>query len=289
MFAKCCDESGIAFLHFILEDYASNNNTDTCGQVPHESKGRSSGGDIAGYDHALQSDEGRLEIGTHANAGNDLEENDFGPVGFSIEVDEESEAEGHEDESEPDGWEVFAGFLNEDACCATDERKGECEWKQIHAREERSGSQYGLKVEGEVVGACDEDVAVAETDTEGGDITAEFEQAEGHHGISRKFPLVDYEEASDEDAENDQADDLCRAPGICDTAKFETQEKHQRATNDAETANPINRFETIPDRCPWIVEVQEEEEEDEDSSRNGHYVPLAHHCNSKSRVHLRLR
>ncbi len=56
-----------------------------------------------------------MKVGTDADAGDELEDDDAGP-GFVVgKVDEETEAEGHEEHTEPDRREVLACFLNEDA------------------------------------------------------------------------------------------------------------------------------------------------------------------------------
>jgi hypothetical protein len=83
------------------------------------------------------------------------------------EIDEQPEAEGDDEHAEPDCWEVFAGFLDPDPGYGGGEAEGEGEGEEVDAREERGGAKHGLEVQGEVVGCCYEDVAVAEADAEG--------------------------------------------------------------------------------------------------------------------------
>ena len=62
--------------------------------------------------------------------------------------------------------------------------------------------EYSLEVEGQEVGARDEDAAVAEADEEGGDVGAVFEEAEGHDRVDRELPLIEKEEKDGDEAEN---------------------------------------------------------------------------------------
>lgn len=109
-------EGILALLHAVLEDDAADDDGDGGRHIADEAKGRRRGGDIPRLDEALQRDERGLEIGSYAQAGDDLVDDDAGPGAFVVwQVDEEAEAEGEEDHSEPDGGEVVACFLDEDA------------------------------------------------------------------------------------------------------------------------------------------------------------------------------
>jgi len=108
-------QGGFAFGHAILEDDAANNNGDGGGEVADETKGGGCGGNIFWFDKGLESNERGLEIRADTNAGDELEDDDASP-GFVVrEVDEEAEAEGHEEHAEPDGREVLSCLFDENA------------------------------------------------------------------------------------------------------------------------------------------------------------------------------
>lgn len=96
----------------------------------------------------MQRDERRLKIGSNADTSNDLKDDDFCPVGFGVKINEQTESECHDCHAEPDGWEVFAGFLDESTGCAGHEGEGKSEREQVDAGEKRRGAQDGLEVEG---------------------------------------------------------------------------------------------------------------------------------------------
>ena len=122
--AESGDED-VGFLdHLVLEDDAADDDADGGGEVADEAEGGGCGGHVFAGDLGLQCEERGLEVGADADAGDDLEDDDFGPCGAGVEVDEEAEAEGGEEEAEPDGWEVLAGLLDEDAGGAGGEGEG---------------------------------------------------------------------------------------------------------------------------------------------------------------------
>lgn len=63
-----------------------------------------------------------------------------------------------------------------------------------------------MEVEREVVGAGNKYITVAKADAERSDIRAVLEDSEGHNRIAGKLPLVEYEEAGNEDTKDDEAD-----------------------------------------------------------------------------------
>ena len=62
----------------------------------------------------LQRDQRGLEVRTYTDSGDDLEDDDLGPLRVRSEVDEKSEAERHHADAEPDRFAVHAGLFNED-------------------------------------------------------------------------------------------------------------------------------------------------------------------------------
>lgn len=101
-----------------------------------------------------------------------------------------------------------------------------------------------MEVEGQEVGARDEDTAVAEADEEGSDVGAVFEETEGHDGVGRELPLVEEEEKYCDEAKDYQTEDCCRSPGVRHAAVFEAEEKHDCTANDGDGAQPVDGAET---------------------------------------------
>ena len=124
-------EGGFALGHAVLEDDAADDDGDGGGEVADEAEGSGRGGDVLRFDKRLQGDERSLEIGADAESGNKLEDDGAGP-GFVVgEVDEEAKTEGHEEHAEPDGREVLARFLDEDADAHGGEGEGDNEGEEV--------------------------------------------------------------------------------------------------------------------------------------------------------------
>ena len=101
-----------------------------------------------------------------------------------------------------------------------------------------------MEIEGEEVGARNEDSAVASAGDEGCYIGAAFEKTEGHDRICGEFPFVEEEEANGDNAEDKETDDGRRLPRVVDAAVFETQKKHDGPTDYKEGAKPVDSFQT---------------------------------------------
>lgn len=204
---KSGEEGGEAFLHSILEDDAADDNGDGGREVADEAKGGGRGGDVAGGDQGLESDEGGLKVRSDAHAGDDLVDDQAGPGGVGWEVDVEAETECHEEHAEPDRGKVLARFADEDACDGGDEGEGDDEGEEIDTGKERGSSQDGLEIKREVVGTGDEDEAVHEAREEGGDVGAAGEQVERDQGVLGDFPFDEEEDPDGDEAEDEEADD----------------------------------------------------------------------------------
>ena len=84
-------------------------------ELADEAEGARRDCDVMARDMVLKGDEWGLEVWAYADAGDHLIDDNFGPFGVVGEVDEESEAEGHEAHAEPDGFLVAADSLDIDA------------------------------------------------------------------------------------------------------------------------------------------------------------------------------
>ena len=119
------------FRHLVLEDDATDDDGDGSGEVPDEAEGRSRSGNILGLDERLERDKRGLEVGTDADAGNELEDDDAGPAFVIGKVNEEAKAEGHEEHAEPDRRKVLACFLDEDTDNHGGQGEGDDEGEQV--------------------------------------------------------------------------------------------------------------------------------------------------------------
>lgn len=66
-------------MHSVLEDDAADDDGDRGPERTDKAEGRSCGGDVLWVYFRLEGDEGRLEIGASADAGDDLEDDDACP------------------------------------------------------------------------------------------------------------------------------------------------------------------------------------------------------------------
>lgn len=107
--------------HAVLEDDTTDDDGDGGCDVTCETKGCSRTSDIRRFDHSLEGNKWGLEIRANADTGDDLVDDDAGPGRIVFEIDVKAEAEGHEEEAEPDWWEIFACFLDHDADDGGDE------------------------------------------------------------------------------------------------------------------------------------------------------------------------
>jgi len=114
-----------------------------------------------------------------------------------------------------------------------------------------------LEVEGEEVGAGDEDEAVEEGGGEGGARAAVVEEVEGHDRVFGEFPFVDEEEDDGQDAKDDETEWVGGGPGVGDSAGFETKEEHNDAADDRDDADPVDGFDAREEGGAWRVEFKE--------------------------------
>ena len=164
MLVRGCDQGRFALFHSILEDDAANDDGDGGTEIANETKGRCGSRDIPRGHKRLQGYERRLEVWAHSNTGYDLEGKDATPGTTDGEVDVETEADGHEEQSEPDRRKVLTCLLYEDADNDGGEGEGNHEGKKVNSAQNRIGAKDGLKIERIKIGAGNEDHAVDEAD-----------------------------------------------------------------------------------------------------------------------------
>ena len=126
-----------------------------------------------------------------------------------------------------------------------------------------------MEVQGEEVGAGDEDEAVDEANREGSEVGSFGEEAERHHGVFGEFPFVEEEEGYGDDAEDEEADYSGGGPGVLDAAVFEAEEKHDGAACDGDDADPVDGFQAGEDGRLGRFDVEEEEDDEEGESVEG--------------------
>lgn len=102
----------LAFFHPVLEDDTADDNGDGGTDVASERKSRRGSRDIPWSHMCLKGDKRCLKVRPNSNTGYDLEGDDATPGTTDRKVDEETEAKSHEEQPEPNRWEVVPGFLN---------------------------------------------------------------------------------------------------------------------------------------------------------------------------------
>ena len=112
---------------------------------------------------------------------------------------------------------------------------------------------------------------MARTGEQGGDVGAAGKEAEGHDGVGSKFPFVEEEETDGYDAEDEEADNDCGAPGVADAAVFEAEEEHDGATNDEDGSEPVDGFQTGQERGLGCFNVEEHHYDDKCKAVKGNY------------------
>ena len=163
-------------LELVLEDDAAESDGDGCSQVAREAEGGGADGDVVTLEVGLEGNQWSLKVWPNAYAGNDLVDEDLAPLLVVGKIDEEAEAEGHEAEAEDDGFFEDAGLLDEDTRGRGDEGEDDYHCEEVNTGQDWSGTEDGLEVEWEIVGAADEDEAMTEADAEGGQVGGVAEQ-----------------------------------------------------------------------------------------------------------------
>lgn len=144
-----------------------------------------------------------MEDWADADTRDDLENDDAGPGGVGLEVDEEAVAEGHEDEACDDEFAVAACDFDDCACGDGSEGKREAEGEDVDAGEDGGGLEDGLEVEWEVIVSCDEGKGVTEVDGEDANVVPVVEETEGDDGVFGEFPFVHHGDDPGYHAEDD--------------------------------------------------------------------------------------
>lgn len=85
------------------------------------------------------------------------------------------------------------------------------------------------------------------------------EYGQRYERISSKFLLTEEEQDCHERANDDQADDLRRAPREDLAAEVESEKNHEREGKKRKDTKPVNRFEAIDRLGTRIVDIQEQQ------------------------------
>lgn len=116
---------GLALIHAVLEDHASDHHRHGHGHVPDEAE---SGGRRGGFvlTHvALESQERREEEKSASHAGGDLVANDLPKGGTGVVVNEQARPEKNQSCAGPDNFEIPAGAVDDNAGCQTQSSFGQ--------------------------------------------------------------------------------------------------------------------------------------------------------------------
>lgn len=164
MLVRGRDQGRFALFHRILEDDAANDDGDGGTDIADETKCRCGSRDIPRRHKCLQGYKRRLEIWPHSNTGYYLEREDATPGATDGEVDVETEADGHEEQSEPDRREVLPCLLYENTDDDGGNGEGDYEGKEVDSTQNGAGAEDGLKIQREEISAGNEDHAMGEAD-----------------------------------------------------------------------------------------------------------------------------
>lgn len=148
----------------------------------------------------MQGYERCLEIWPHSKTGYYLEREDATPGTTDWEVDEETETEGHEEQSEPDRWEVLPCLLHEDTDEGGGEGEGQNKGKKVNSAKNWVGAEDSLEIERVEIGAGNEDHSVDEADGKRSEVGRFGEEAKWHHRVFGQFPFIEEEENDGDDA-----------------------------------------------------------------------------------------
>ena len=147
-----------------MEDDSTNDDGDGGTEIANETEGRCGCRDIPRRDKRLERYKRCLKVWTHPNASYDLEGENATPGRTKREVEKETEAKSHEEQSEPDRRKVLPCPLDKYSGQGGDKGEGNYEGKQVNSTENGVGTEDGLKVERKEVSTGNEDHAVGEAD-----------------------------------------------------------------------------------------------------------------------------
>lgn len=113
---------------------------------------------------------------------------------------------------------------------------------------------------------------MAEGHEEDDHVVPVVEEPGRHDRVPGEFPLVEHEEHDHDDAEDDQADDRRRGPGVADAAEFEAEEEHDGAADDGDRADPVDGAEAGEEGGFGGFDFEQQEEDDEGDAANWYYI-----------------
>lgn len=151
---QLCGEFGTEFalehtpfvVHFVVEDDAADDDGDGGAELADEGEGGGGRTNVARLDVGLKGNEGSLEVGTDADTSDDLEDDDLGPVGLWLKVDEKTETDNGDHHGGDNDKLVQASLFDVYATCGRDEGESQNVGQQIDTRQQRRRSKNTLVV-----------------------------------------------------------------------------------------------------------------------------------------------
>ena len=135
-----------------------------------------------------------------------------------------------------------------------------------------------MEVQGQEVGCGDEDGTVEEAYEQGGDVGTVAKDSRRHDRRHGDGTLDNGEEEERQEAKCDEADDNGRSPGAGNTTKEKTEKEHQGATDNRQSAKPVNCSQSGPDRRFGSVQIKEGHDDDECHSVEWYYMENVSIC-----------
>lgn len=137
--------------HHVLVDDSTQDNGHGCRELADEAEGCGSGSHVSGADISLQGYERSLEVGANTRTGDDLEDDDSGPGGVGLQVDEQAPSENHQEKTGDDELAVPASLLHEDTGTCGHDGEAEGHGEDVDTTHDGVCEEDGLEVDREVV------------------------------------------------------------------------------------------------------------------------------------------
>jgi len=110
---------------------------------------------------------------------------------------------------------------------------------------------------------------VSEANSVRGDAVPGVEEPDRKNRNLGNLPLIQKEDPNGDNAKDDETDGCGRVPREGNATKLESKQPHDSATNDKDTALPVQSQKTLFHRRARIMQLQEEDKDDEGNSADG--------------------
>ncbi|TKW56575.1 hypothetical protein CTA1_3539 [Colletotrichum tanaceti] len=260
--------------HDALEDDLPDHHARPERDVPHERERRCPRRHVPRPHLRLHRDQQRLQVRRHPERRDHLEQHQPRPVAPRRQRHEQPERRRRQRHRPPHDLDVPPRPLDRDPDAHGARRQRQRRREQPHARLHRPRAEHRLEVQRQEEGHRGEPQPVAEVGRVTGDHRPVAEQRPRHQRVPRR--AFDHrEDAVADGAEDEEADDRRRAPGVPDPAELQPEEEHQRRAREGERAEPVDGRQPLDEGRPGRVDAQEEDEDHQRGARDREVDPEA--------------